>query len=120
MGLDTARFQKELLEERQRVLDAISYLHEENPGSMEDEVEETPLDNHMAETASVTLDREIDYTLEENSEHVLKAIESALVRIEEGSFGTCVTCGKPIAEERLAAIPYATQCIDCKRRDERR
>jgi len=119
MALDAARFRDELLEERRRVLDAIDYLHEENPGSMEDETEEMPLDNHLAETASVTLDREIDYTLEENSEHVLAAIESALARIEEGTFGRCTTCGKDIAEERLAAIPWATQCIDCKRREER-
>jgi RNA polymerase-binding protein DksA len=78
-----------------------------------------PLDNHLAETASVTLDREIDYTLEENAEHVLAAIDSALARIDEGSFGICRTCGRPIAEERLQALPYTTQCIDCKRREER-
>ncbi len=117
--IDTDQFRKVLLEERQRVVDAISYLHEENPGSMEDETAEMPLDSHLAETATVTLDREIDYTLEENAEHVLEAIDSALARIEEGTFGTCRTCGKSIAEERLQAIPYATQCIDCKRRDER-
>jgi RNA polymerase-binding protein DksA len=78
-----------------------------------------PLDNHLAETASVTLDREIDYTLEENAEHVLSAIDSALARIDEGSFGICRTCGQPIAQERLQALPYTTQCIDCKRREER-
>ena len=89
-------------------------------GSIEDETEEVSPDaNHMAETASVTLDREIDYTLEENSEHVLSAIETALAKIEDGSFGICETCGQPISEERLAAMPWVTQCIDCKRREER-
>jgi RNA polymerase-binding protein DksA len=119
--LDTERFRTILVEERQRVLDAISYLHEETPGSLEDETEEIvgSVDNHPAETASATLDREIDYTLEENSEHVLAEIEAALERIEEGTYGTCRTCGQPISEERLDAIPYATQCIDCKRREER-
>lgn len=99
--------------------DAIEYLHKENPGSIEDETEDQTSDNHMAETATATLDREIDYTLEENSEHVLAAIDAALKRIEDGTFGTCVNCGKPIAEERLAAIPWATHCIDCKRLEER-
>jgi RNA polymerase-binding protein DksA len=117
--IDTERFRTILLEERQRVWDAISYLHEETPGSLEEQIEETTLDNHLAETASATLDREIDYTLEENSEHVLAEIDGALARIEEGTYGTCRTCGQPIAEERLEAIPYATQCIDCKRREER-
>jgi len=78
-----------------------------------------PIDNHLAETATATLDREIDYTLEENSEHVLAAIDAALERMEEGTFGKCATCGREIAEDRLAAIPWATQCIDCKRREER-
>lgn len=118
-SIEIAEFQKLLEEERDRVRAAIDYLHKENPGSMEDEANERSLDNHLAETASVTLDREIDYTLEENSEHVLTAIEAALVRIEAGTYGRCERCGQEIAHERLRAIPYATLCIDCKRKDER-
>jgi RNA polymerase-binding protein DksA len=115
MAVDVERFKELLVEERRRVVDAIEYLHKENPGSIEDETDDETTDNHIAETATVTVDREIDYTLEENSEHVLAEIEGALKRIEEGTFGVCVNCGKPIAEERLAAIPWATYCIDCKR-----
>lgn len=115
MAVDVERFKEVLEEERRRVLDAIEYLHKENPGSIEEETDDETTDNHIAETATVTLDREIDYTLEENSEHVLSEIEGALERIEAGTYGTCVNCGKPIAEERLAAIPWATHCIDCKR-----
>ena len=115
MAVDVERFKELLEEERRRVVDAIEYLHKENPGSIEEETEDETTDNHIAETATATLDREIDYTLEENSEHVLSEIEGALTRIEEGTYGTCVNCGKPIAEERLTAIPWATYCIDCKR-----
>jgi len=115
MAVDVERFKELLEEERRRVLDAIEYLHKENPGSIEEETDDETTDNHIAETATVTLDREIDYTLEENSEHVLSEIEGALARIEAGTYGACVNCGKPIAEERLAAIPWATYCIDCKR-----
>ena len=43
----------------------------------------------------------------------------ALQRIEDGTFGICRTCGQPIAPERLEAMPWATQCIDCKRKEER-
>jgi RNA polymerase-binding protein DksA len=118
--VDVERFRTILVEERQRVLDAINYLHEETPGSLNDELEEPAVDNHPADVATATLDREIDYTLEENSEHVLVEIDGALGRIEAGTYGICETCGQPIATERLEAIPYATQCIDCKRRDERR
>jgi RNA polymerase-binding transcription factor len=119
VAVDVNRFRDLLQEERRRVLDAIEYLQKENPGSIEDETDDETTDNHLAETATVTLDREIDYTLEENSEHVLSSIEGALARIDEGTYGTCLNCGRPIAEERLAAIPWATSCIDCKRLEER-
>jgi DnaK suppressor protein len=114
MAADVERFKELLEEERRRVVDAIEYLHKENPGSIEEETEDET-SNNIAEAATATLDREIDYTLEENSEHVLAEIEGALKRIEEGTYGVCVNCGKPIAEERLTAIPWATYCIDCKR-----
>jgi RNA polymerase-binding protein DksA len=119
VAVDVDRFRELLVEERRRVLDAIEYLHKENPGSIEDETEDETTDDHLAETATATLDREIDYTLEENSENVLSSIDGALARIEQGTYGICVTCGKPISQERLAAIPWATQCIDCKRLEER-
>jgi RNA polymerase-binding protein DksA len=121
-AVDTERFRTVLLEERKRVADAIEYLHAENPGSIEDESEEIigSVDNHLAETATVTLDREIDYTLEENSEHVLAAIDAALKRIDEGTYGICQNCGREIGEERLEAVPWATLCIDCKRRERQR
>jgi RNA polymerase-binding protein DksA len=117
--VNTNRFRSILLEERERVASAIHHLHESNSHSFEDETEEETYDNHLADSATATLNREIDYTLEENSEHVLSAIDEALQRIETGTFGTCVRCGKPINEERLEAIPYATRCIDCQRLAER-
>jgi RNA polymerase-binding protein DksA len=119
VAVDVDQFGELLREERQRVIDAIEYLHKENPGSIEDETDDETTDNHIAETATVTVDREIDYTLEENSENVLLSIDGALDRIQAGTYGTCVNCGKPIAEDRLAAIPWATHCIDCKRLEER-
>jgi RNA polymerase-binding transcription factor len=117
--VDTERLHKALLEERKRVLDAINYLHQENPRSVDDDATESHADNHLAETASITLEQEVDDTLEENSEHVLAEIDDALARIEAGTYGTCVTCGEEIPVERLEAIPYATQCIDCRRKAER-
>jgi len=117
-ALHTDRFRERLQEERRRVQAAIQNLHDENPGSIEDETGDQPSDNHLAETATVTYDRELDNTLEENSERVLTEIDAALERIEAGTFGTCEKCGKPIGDERLEALPYATQCIDCKRKEE--
>jgi RNA polymerase-binding protein DksA len=117
--IDTERFKERLLDERTRVQEALDYLHDQHPGSLEDETQEIPSNNHPGDVATYTLDREIDYTLEENEERVLSAIDAALERIEKGTFGTCRSCGRQIALERLEALPYTTQCIDCKRREER-
>ncbi len=118
-NVDTERFRGLLLEERSRVERAIRHLHEESPGTIEDEADDETFDNHLGDAASVTFDREMGYSLEDNSANVLTAIDEALKKIDEGTFGTCARCGKPIAEERLEAMPYATKCIDCKRLEER-
>ncbi|HSB37460.1 MAG TPA: TraR/DksA C4-type zinc finger protein [Gaiellaceae bacterium] len=117
--LDTAHFKQRLQEERQRAQEARDYIHEENRSQLEDEREEIQSDNHPGDMATSTFDRELDYTLEENVERALAAIDAALQRIEDGTYGTCGSCGQPIGAERLEALPWTTQCIDCKRREER-
>ena len=120
-AIDTDRFREALREERQRVAAAIENLHDENSGSLTDlSGEETAFDNHLGDTATETYERELDYTLEENSEHVLADIDSALRRIEDGTYGICTSCGNQISEERLEARPWATLCIGCQRERERR
>ena len=119
--IDTAHFRELLLEERGRVEHAIAGLRDGHPGSMDDEAEEVNggLDTEdMGETASITLGREIDYTLGENSQTVLAEIDAALARIEDGTYGTCTNCGKEIAVGRLEAHPWASLCIDCARLSE--
>ena len=119
--IDTAHFQELLLAERQRVEHAINGLRDGHPGSIEDESEEVngSLDTEdLAETASITLGREIDYTLGEHSQNVLGEIDAALTRIEAGTYGTCTKCGKEISVGRLEAYPWASLCIDCARLDQ--
>ena len=119
--IDTERIRETLTQERQRIQAALDNLHEENPGSLTDETgEDAVYDNHLADTATVTYDRELDYTLEENAEHMLAEIDAALQRIDDGSFGRCTNCDKEIAPARLEARPWATLCIDCQRSREGR
>jgi RNA polymerase-binding protein DksA len=119
MTVDVESFRGRLEEERGRVAAALDNLRSENEGSLQDEIDVTAADNHLAETASVTLDREMDYSLEENETRLLAAIDEALGRIDDGTYGRCERCGHEIEEERLQALPWATLCIDDKRRDER-
>jgi len=119
-SIDTQRFREALLEERRRVEHALATLRDEHPGSLDEEVEEIAAtsDNHLAETATATLGREIDYTLGENSGEVLVQIDAALKRIDDGTYGTCTNCDNEIPVQRLEAYPWASLCIDCKRQAE--
>jgi RNA polymerase-binding transcription factor DksA len=45
--------------------------------------------------------------------HELAEIEAALLRIQEGSYGTCLSCGGPMGLQRLRAIPEARYCVAC-------
>jgi RNA polymerase-binding protein DksA len=119
--IDMDHFRTMLLEERERVQKAIANLRDDHSGSLDDEVEEIAAtsDNHLGETASATLGREIDYTLGENSEQVLSEVEAALRRVENGTYGICVKCGRTIPPERLEAHPWASLCIDDARLAER-
>jgi DnaK suppressor protein len=89
-------------------------------GSDAGEINSAAGDQHLADHASDMLEREMDWTLEENAEHIVREIDTALARIDDGTYGTCAVCGEAIPDERLAAIPYATLCVRDRRAEERR
>ena len=117
--IDTAEYRKRLEEERGRLLHAVGFLVKENPGSVSDELGELAeggTDNHLGDTATALYDRELDEGLEAGAQQTLAEIDAALRRIDEGTYGICEACGKPIGAERLAAIPWTRLCIDDQRR----
>jgi DnaK suppressor protein len=120
--IDTTEFRTLLEAERARIQSAIQHLHDEHPGNMEDETGEfggRGTDNHLGDMASVTFDRELDQGLEEGALQTLAAVNRALAKLDDGSYGTCERCGRPIGEDRLRARPWAILCIDDQRRADR-
>ena len=76
--------------------------------------------DHQADDATEVFEREKELGLEQTLQAHLKQVEHALRRIDDGSYGQCERCGKPIAKARLEAMPEATLCIDCKAEQEAR
>jgi RNA polymerase-binding protein DksA len=68
---------------------------------------------HMADIGSDAYEQEFTLSLMETEEGTLDAIETALERIEDGSYGECEECGVKIPKARLNAIPYSTMCVKC-------
>ena len=118
-AIDTDHYRERLEAEQARLRHAVGFLERENPGTIGEELGEVAdggTDNHLGDTATATFDRELDEGLEEGARQTLVDIDAALKRIDDGTYGACEVCGKPIGAERLDAIPWASLCIDDQRR----
>lgn len=74
----------------------------------------------VLDAAADTAQDEMNSRLLEVESDELRAIEAAIERIKDGSYGICQDCGKPIPVRRLQAVPYVVDCIDCRRLVEKR
>lgn len=84
-----------------------------------EEKEDMPREPDANQTREVT-DREVRHAELLRDQRELQAVRAALQRIEDGSYGECVDCGKRIKAERLLASPAAMRCIDCQTKAEAR
>jgi DnaK suppressor protein len=80
---------------------------------------EAGFDEDFADAGTATFDRERELSIQNNIRDLIGQINRAISRIDEGTYGTCERCGKPIDAPRLKALPHALLCMDCKRREER-
>lgn len=76
--------------------------------------------NDSADEAASQITQNVLNIVSATSRKTLMAIDAAIRRIEENSFGNCISCGDEINNNRLNAIPWATMCIDCKNKNEKR
>ncbi len=74
---------------------------------------------HMADVASDNYERDFNLNLMSNEHKILFQIDEALKRIEDKTYGICLSCNKNITKGRLKAIPYARYCAKCKERLEK-
>jgi len=73
------------------------------------------LDADSADRAIETENDEVLMGMERSGREELKAISSALDRIDSGTYGRCVLCGADIGEQRLEALPFTPYCVECAR-----
>jgi DnaK suppressor protein len=68
----------------------------------------------LIDQASAEAEAKVQARLRQTESHLLRAIEEALARTEQGTFGVCQSCGRPISEARLDAVPWTRVCRECK------
>jgi len=116
-----ARLRGKLLEEKARhVRQAEELLAEAEELARDREQGDTQFDEESGEGDTVNVERERDLMLSASARQVVEEVDRALERIKKGTYGFCVPAGRKIALERLEAIPWAEECVDCKARAERR
>jgi len=98
-----------------RARDAVESLELSAESEDESVGELSPIDQHQADNGSETFEREKDFSIRDQVDRDLQAVQDAFERIDRGTYGRCATCRMPIAEERLAAVPTARFCFDHER-----
>lgn len=105
---------KEMLESEKDKLSNVLENINNNP----EDAELSKVDNHPADAGTELFMREQDEGFKVSYKNTLKEIESSLIGIDDGTYGTCSTCGGIIDEDRLDVIPYASECIECMKANE--
>ena len=117
---DFSQFKKQLLTLRGRLVGKVDSMQGEAlKRSRQDasgDLSNVPI--HMADVGTDNYERDLMIELIENGEEGLRNIDTALEKMDDGSYGICEICSKKINKERLKAVPYAKLCIDCQREEE--
>jgi DnaK suppressor protein len=99
---------------RQRLEDQQAQLIEEIKLFQIDGRDNLGYGNHQADDATDAFEQAKELSLLQNSERLLDQVQAALARFEQGTYGSCERCGKPIDPARLQALPYAALCMMCQ------
>lgn len=111
MDPDVARAR--LQAERASATELLASLVRDFTGIVEASADSNADDEHDPEGATIAFERSQVSTMIDQARGRLSEIEAAVQRVEDGSYGTCETCGGPIPDGRLEARPVARTCISC-------
>ncbi len=116
MADDRTKAQDPLAERARQLEELRSTEHElAFSGDQREETGElSVVDQHPADVADFTFQRELEATTEQILDREAQQVEDAMRQRERGEYGVCSNCGRAISKERLQARPQATLCIDCQ------
>ncbi len=115
-----AKFKAQLEDERKKIISGLDHIEKEtlNQSQRDSSGDLSGYSFHMADQATDNFGTELNLDLASGEQRRLNEIVDALKRIEDGTYGICETCKKPISAKRLKAVPYARCCIKCQEESE--
>ena len=119
---DEAAVRARLTAERERLeRDIYELTHGERSVQLVDPVLDLgSVKSEQVDDAEIIFEAERNQAVVDNDQRLLAQVQAALDRLNAGTYGKCVRCGEDINPKRLAALPYATLCIDCQSATEAR
>ena len=105
--------------ERSAVLERLAGLRGDRERFVEASRDSNADDEHDPEGATIAFERSQVNSLVERTRQHLAEVEAAERRLDEGAYGTCEVCGRPVGDERLEARPTARTCVNCARSSSR-
>jgi DnaK suppressor protein len=115
--LDTSPFKTALLAQRASLMEQLVILRGGAVGRAEASTEHFATRDDTPAAANSA--RDLEFALDAHDTAEIAAVNAALQRMEDGSYGECVDCGAHIAEARLRAAPEAARCIPCQEKLEK-
>jgi RNA polymerase-binding protein DksA len=108
-----------LLADRTKIAQELGLIESEHPNEINDLTVEFPdfdvEESDEAASAAEVAEYELNLNVEQDLKTLFRDIQRALKRINEGTYGICKYCKKPIPEERLRARPTSGSCVECKK-----
>jgi len=120
-GDEMEKFREQLLAEQVRLEEELQEI-EKRAAHVDESDRATELssyEDHPADLASETFEREKDLAIGESVQHTLHKVINALEKLDRGTYGRCDACARTIKKARLRALPFATLCVECQARLER-
>jgi len=113
-GTDLKEFRKEILNKRNKISDEIDTLKNRAEEMLKESTSNALYSSHMADASADHVEMEKTYYMIAREKKYIQYLDKALLMINEGTFGMCVSCNKLIDKERLQEVPHTTKCFDCK------
>ena len=118
---DARHFRRLIMERRENILRQLGLLTEATRNTVEEySGDHSTYSLHMADQGTDAGEREKAFLLASREGRYLRYLDRALVMIDEGTYGYCTECNKPMQKQRLELVPTARLCIDCKHKEEQR
>lgn len=113
MTVDFDQARKVLTEEREKLVHQLAELGSDENGDLRSDLD---FGEGFADAAAVTSERTEVLGIVETLKHQLDDVDEAMTKLDDGTYGTCQSCGKEIGAARMEARPFSLLCVDCKTR----